>query len=294
MTTVAFIGLGNMGLPMAKNLVGAGFDVQGFDLSADLCASLDAAGGKGFSDMAAAVSNADAVVTMLPNGNIVKNVYLGGDGILASAKKGALLIDSSTIDVETAREVAAAAAGVGFKMVDAPVSGGISGAAAGTLAFMIGGADADVEQAKVIIDPMAGKMVHAGGSGNGQAAKICNNMALAIQMISMGEAFNLGRSLGVEDQVLYDIMSGASAQCWSLTTYCPVPGPVPTSPANNDYEPGFATALMHKDLGLAMEAASGVNANTPLGKMSADLYAQMADSDMGDKDFSGMINFLRK
>ena len=294
MTTVAFIGLGNMGLPMAKNLVGAGFDVQGFDLSEDLCASLEAAGGKGFSDMAATVSNADAVVTMLPNGNIVKNVYLGGDGILASAKKGALLIDSSTIDVETAREVAAAAAEVGFQMVDAPVSGGISGAAAGTLAFMIGGPDADVEQAKVIIEPMAGKMVHAGGSGNGQAAKICNNMALAIQMISMGEAFNLGRSLGVEDQVLYDIMSGASAQCWSLTTYCPVPGPVPTSPANNDYEPGFATALMHKDLGLAMEAAVGAGANTPLGKVSADLYAQMADSDMGDKDFSGMINFLKK
>lgn len=293
MTTVAFIGLGNMGLPMAKNLLSAGMKVQGFDLSVEAKAGLVDAGGTAHDTVAAAVQSADAVVTMLPNGSIVKNVYLGGDGILAAAKKGALLIDSSTIDVQTAREVIEAASEVGFDMVDAPVSGGVGGAAAGTLAFMVGGTQAAFDRAVSVLDPMSGKTVHAGGAGNGQAAKVCNNMLLAITMIGTGEAFNLGRALGVDDQVLYDIMSNASGQSWSLTSYCPVPGPVPTSPANNDYQPGFSTDLMLKDLGLATEAISGVGTNTPMGTKAYELYKAMTEAGNGGQDFSGMINYLK-
>ncbi|WP_417464758.1 3-hydroxyisobutyrate dehydrogenase [Kordiimonas sp.] len=292
MTTVAFIGLGNMGLPMSKNLLGADMSVRGFDLSADALDGLRGAGGEGFTSVGEAVRGADVVITMLPSGAIVKGVYESEDGVLANAKEGALLIDSSTIDVETARAVAEAAGQKGFEMVDAPVSGGVGGAAAGTLAFMVGGSDTAFERAKPVLEPMAGKIVHCGQSGNGQAAKVCNNMLLAISMIGVSEAFNLGRALGLDDQVFFDVASNASGQCWSLTSYCPVPGPVPTSPANNDYKPGFATALMLKDLKLAMQAVASVSANTPMGAKAAEIYTEMDDNGHGGVDFSGVLKHL--
>jgi 3-hydroxyisobutyrate dehydrogenase len=292
MTTVAFIGLGNMGLPMAKNLIGAGLQVQGFDLSEAMRGALAQAGGTACETITAAVTDADAVVSMLPSGAIVRAVYEGPDGVFAAAKAGALMIDSSTIDVTTAREVSDAAIAKGFQMVDAPVSGGVGGAAAGTLAFMVGGTAETFAVAKPILEPMGAKIVHCGASGNGQAAKVCNNMLLAISMIGVSEAFNLGRKLGLDDQTFYDVAANASGQCWSLTSYCPVPGPVPTSPANNDYTPGFATALMHKDLGLAMEAVKSVNANSPLGEHAAEIYAEMNDAGLGGVDFSGVIKRL--
>ncbi len=292
MTTVAFIGLGNMGLPMSKNLLGADMTVRGFDLSADALDGLRGAGGEGFTSVGEAVKGADVVITMLPSGAIVKGVYESEDGVLANAKEGTLLIDSSTIDVETARAVAEAAGQKGFEMVDAPVSGGVGGAAAGTLAFMVGGSDTAFERAKPVLEPMAGKIVHCGPSGNGQAAKVCNNMLLAISMIGVSEAFNLGRALGLDDQVFFDVASNASGQCWSLTSYCPVPGPVPTSPANNDYIPGFATALMLKDLKLAMQAVASVSANTPMGAKAAEIYTEMDDNGHGGVDFSGVLKHL--
>ncbi|TNE60556.1 MAG: 3-hydroxyisobutyrate dehydrogenase [Alphaproteobacteria bacterium] len=292
MTTIAFIGLGNMGLPMSQNLLKAGFAVRGFDLSDSARAAFAGAGGQPFTSVAEAVADADAVITMLPNGAIVKDVYEGADGVFANAKAGALMIDSSTIDVATAREVCSAAVGKGFEMVDAPVSGGVGGAAAGTLAFMVGGTEAAFARAEPILQPMAGKIVHCGASGNGQAAKVCNNMLLAISMIGVSEAFNLGRALGLDDQVFFDVAANASGQCWSLTTYCPVPGPVPASPANRDYKPGFATALMLKDLKLAMQAVADTGANTPMGTRAAEIYTAMDGNGHGGVDFSGVIKHL--
>lgn len=292
MTNIAFIGLGNMGLPMAKNLLGADLKVHGFDLSEEARAGLADAGGSAFSTIAEAVADADVVISMLPSGAIVKAVYEGEDGVFKNAKAGALMIDSSTIDVTTARDVAQEAKALGFDMVDAPVSGGVGGAAAGTLAFMVGGTAAAFAKANPVLEPMGAKIVHCGASGNGQAAKICNNMVLAISMIGVSEAFNLGRALGLDDQTFYDVAANASAQCWSLTSYCPVPGPVPASPANNDYQPGFATALMHKDLGLAMEAVTSSGSNTPMGHLAADIYETMMDNGHGDMDFSGVIKHL--
>lgn len=289
MTNIAFIGLGNMGLPMAKNLIGAGHTVQGFDLSAEVRGALTSAGGTAFDSVGGAVAGAEVVVSMLPSGKIVEAVYAD---VFVAASEGALFIDSSTIDVATARKVSADAAAKGFAMVDAPVSGGVGGAAAGTLAFMVGGTADAFASAEPILEPMGAKIVHCGDSGNGQAAKICNNMLLAISMIGVSEAFNLGRKLGLDDQTFYDVAANASGQCWSLTSYCPVPGPVPTSPANNGYQPGFATALMHKDLGLAMEAVNSVAANSPLGQHAADIYAAMNDAGHGDVDFSGVIKKL--
>lgn len=291
---IGFIGLGNMGLPMAKNLLKAGFTVQGFDLADTAKQALVQAGGTFCDTVAAAVTDVDAVVTMLPNGKIVQAVYTDTGGILDRVSPDTLLIDSSTIDVETARLVIAAAATRDLDMIDAPVSGGVGGAAAGTLAFMVGGSVEAFTKANPVLDPMAGKIVHAGGAGNGQAAKLCNNMLLAITMIGTGEAFNLGRALGVKDQVLYDIMSSASGQSWSLTSYCPVAGPVPSSPANNDYQPGFATDLMLKDLGLAHAAIESAGTNTPMGTRAFELYKAMADAGDGGVDFSGMIRFLSR
>jgi len=289
MTTVAFIGLGNMGLPMAKNLVSGGMAVRGFDLSADAKAGLVEAGGQAFDSVHDAVDGADVVITMLPNAKIVESVYAD---VTKAAKDGALFIDSSTIDVATARKVADRAHHAGFEMVDAPVSGGVGGAAAGTLAFMVGGSAEAFERAKPVLEPMAGKIVHCGQAGNGQAAKACNNMLLAISMIGVSEAFNLGRALGLDDQTFFDVASNASGQCWSLTTYCPAPGPVPTAPSNNDYNPGFATNLMLKDLGIAMDAAGDTGANTPLGALSRDIYKAMDDAGFGGKDFSAVIKHL--
>jgi 3-hydroxyisobutyrate dehydrogenase len=233
------------------------------------------------------------VVTMLPAGAHVRSVYLGDGGIVGAAKPGALLIDCSTIDVETARAVATAVRDAGFDMVDAPVSGGVGGAAAATLTFMVGGTEAAFARAEPILSCMGKAVIHAGGSGTGQAAKICNNMILGISMIAVSEAFVLAERLGLDAQKLFDIASKSSGQCWSLTSYCPAPGPVPTSPANRGYVPGFAADMMLKDLKLAQQAAQGSGAATPLGAEAASLYAIFCNNGNGGKDFSGIINMLR-
>jgi 3-hydroxyisobutyrate dehydrogenase len=293
MANIAFIGLGNMGGPMAKNLIKAGHKVHIFDLSAAAVADVSAAGGLQAASVAKAVAAVDAVVTMLPAGKHVKGVYTGEDGIIAHARKGTLLIDSSTIDVESARAVGAAAAAAGFSMVDAPVSGGTAAAAAGTLTFMVGGPDAAFEKARPILENMGKAIIHAGAAGTGQAAKICNNMILGIEMIATCEAFVLAEKLGLDARKLFDIASKASGQSWSLTSYCPVPGPVPTSPANRDYKPGFAVAMMLKDLRLAQDASKASGAATPLGEHAMKLYEQFEASGQGGVDFSGIIKMLR-
>jgi 3-hydroxyisobutyrate dehydrogenase len=293
MATIGFIGLGNMGGPMAANLLKAGHTVTGYDLSADAVAGLEGAGGTAAATVGEAAAGVDAVVTMLPAGRHVKAVYLGEDGVLANAAKGTLLIDSSTIDVATAREVATAASGAGMAMVDAPVSGGVGGAAAGTLTFMVGGPDEAFAAARPLLEAMGKTIVHAGGPGNGQAAKICNNMILGISMIGVCEAFVLAEKLGLDHQKLFDIASTASGQCWSLTTYCPVPGPVPTSPANRDYKAGFTAGMMLKDLRLAQDAAQSVGAATPLGAQAQAVYALFASAGQDGVDFSGIIKLLR-
>ena len=293
MSKIAFIGLGNMGLPMAKNLVAAGHNVTGFDLSDDAKASLQEAGGQSAGTIAAAVAEAEIIVSMLPAGKHVTAVYTQADGVIANAAAGALLIDSSTIDVDAARAVSAKAEAAGFAMVDAPVSGGVGGAAAGTLTFMVGGAAEAYEAAKPVLDIMGQNIFHAGGSGNGQVAKICNNMLLGISMIGTAEAFMLGEKLGLDAQTFFDISSTASGQCWSMTSYCPAPGPVPSSPANNDYQAGFTAAMMLKDLMLAQEASGSADAATPMGKRATELYTQMAEAGHDGLDFSGIMKMLR-
>jgi len=293
MASVGFIGLGNMGGPMAVNLVKAGHDVRGFDLSDEAKARLSEAGGAACASAREAVEGAEVVVTMLPAGRHVEAVYLGDDGLIAAAAAGTLFIDSSTIDVATARKVAEAAEAAGMAMIDAPVSGGVGGATAGTLTFMVGGPDTAFEQAKSYLEVMGKTVVHAGGPGNGQAAKICNNMILGISMIGVSEAFVLAEKLGLDHQKLFDIASTASGQCWSLTTYCPVPGPVPTSPANRDYQAGFTAAMMLKDLKLAQDAANASGATTPLGAEAAQIYSLFEGNGNGEMDFSGIVRFLR-
>ncbi|MCC0032175.1 MAG: 3-hydroxyisobutyrate dehydrogenase [Brucellaceae bacterium] len=290
MTTIAFIGLGNMGNPMAANLVRAGHTVQGFDLMPE---NLKVARDNGVTVMAsavAAVKDADVIVTMLPAGKHVIAVY---EDIAGAADRAALFIDSSTIDVESARKAHAICQAAGMQSVDAPVSGGVGGAAAATLTFMCGGTEADFKRAEPYLAAMGKKIVHCGDAGNGQAAKICNNMILGISMIAVSEGFALAEKLGLSHQALFDVASTSSGQCWSLTTYCPVPGPVPTSPANNGYKPGFAAALMLKDLKLSQEAAQAAGAATPLGAQAAQLYALFAGSGHAGDDFSGIVNFLR-
>lgn len=288
---IGFVGVGNMGGPMAKNLVAAGHDVTVFDLSEDHVAAVVRAGATGAASAAAAVAGAEAVVTMLPAGPHVRDVY--ETAILPNAPDGAFLIDCSTIDVETARAVAGMADEKGFPMVDAPVSGGVGGAEAGTLTFMVGGPDDAFAKAKPILEAMGKNIVHCGGAGNGQAAKICNNMMLGIQMISVAEAFVLAEKLGLDHQKLFDVSSKASGQCWSLTTYCPVPGPVPTSPANRDYKPGFAAAMMCKDLKLSQGAAESFSARTEMGRRALEMYEAFTDSGNGDVDFSGIVKMVR-
>lgn len=289
MTTIAFLGLGNMGGPMAANLVSAGHAVRAFDLVPALRDTLEAKGASVFSSGAEAVDQADVVITSLPNGAIVKACYAEA---LPAAKPGTLFIDTSTISVADARDINTQATEGGFLQIDAPVSGGVKGATAGTLAFMVGGTDEAVERARPVLDPMAGKVIHCGASGTGQAAKLCNNMVLAVQQIAIGEAFVLAEKLGLSDQSLFDVITGATGNCWSVHTNCPVPGPVPTSPANNDFKPGFATALMHKDLGLAMDAVDATGATAPLGTHAAEIYGKFND-DNADKDFSAVINLFR-
>jgi 3-hydroxyisobutyrate dehydrogenase len=293
MAKVGFIGLGNMGLPMAENLIKMGHAVSGFDVNEDAGARLAAGGGTKVQSIAETCTDAEVVITMLPAGEHVREVYLGEGGVLAAVAPGTLLIDSSTIDVETAREVAQAARAKGLAMVDAPVSGGVAGAQAATLTFMVGGADDAFERARPLLEGMGKTIVHAGGPGNGQAAKICNNMVLGASMIVVAEAFLLAEKLGLDAQKLFDISSKSSGQCWSMTSYCPVPGLVPTSPANRDYKAGFTAAMMLKDLKLAQAAARATRATTPLGAGAAAVYERFVDSGDGGVDFSGIIRYLR-
>jgi 3-hydroxyisobutyrate dehydrogenase len=293
MARIGFIGLGNMGLPMAQNLIKAGHQVEGVDLSPAAVEKLKAAGGASVETAKIAAARADAVITMLPSGKEVREVYLGVGGIVENANAGTLLIDCSTIDVETARAVAAVAEQKGLMMLDAPVSGGVGGATAGTLTFMVGGSERAFVRAESILQKMGKTIVHAGGPGNGQAAKICNNMILGISMIAVSEAFVLAEKLGLDHQKLFDISSKSSGQCWSLTSYCPVPGPVPASPANRDYQAGFTAAMMLKDLNLAQSAAHAGGAHTELGAAAARLYARYVESGEAGRDFSGIIRFIR-
>lgn len=290
MTRIAFIGLGNMGGGMAANLAKAGHDVHAFDLSAEALERARTAGCLPVDSAAAAARGAEAVVTMLPAGKHVEQVYR--DSIFDAAETGAILIDCSTIDVDTARRVAEAAIARGLMAVDAPVSGGIAAASAGTLTFMVGGGDAAFARAEAFLARMGKAVIHAGGNGAGQAAKICNNMLLGATMVATCEALLLARKLGLDPQTFYDITSVSSGSCWSLNTYAPLPGMGPQTPADNGYRGGFAAGLMLKDLKLAMEAAASAGADTPMGARAAELYAQFADAGNAGSDFSGIIKML--
>ena len=290
MATIAFIGLGNMGGPMAANLVKAGHKVVAFDLAEASRNQAEATARRSQKALPSSVKDANVVITMLPAGKHVLSVW---DDVISSMAKGALIIDCSTIDVESAsrrmrwplRSVAS---------VDAPVSGGTGGAKGATLTFMCGGADQAFAAAKPVLEKMGKKIVHCGGAGAGQAAKICNNMILGVSMIAVSEAFALAEKLGLSHQALFDVASTSSGQCWSLTTYCPVPGPVPTSPANNDYKPGFASALMLKDLTLAQDAAKATGAATPLGTHAQEIYKAFDAAGHGGVDFSGIMRHVRE
>jgi 3-hydroxyisobutyrate dehydrogenase len=291
MARISVIGLGNMGLPMAGNLVKKGHEVKGFDLVA---ANLDAAAGRGVKKAGSgpeAATDVDVVVTMLPAGRHVLEVY--GSGVLKAAKPGTLFVDSSTIDVASARAAHKLAGAAGMLSLDAPVSGGVGGAEAATLTFMCGGSADAFDKAKPILEAMGRKVVHCGEAGAGQATKICNNMMLAVSMIGVCEAFVLAEKLGLSHRALFDVASTSSGQCWALTSYCPVPGPVPASPANNNYKAGFASALMLKDLKLAQEAAAAAGATTPMGAAAAQLYALHNAWGEGGADFSGIIHLIR-
>jgi 3-hydroxyisobutyrate dehydrogenase len=290
MTNIAFIGLGNMGGPMAANLVKAGHKVVAFDL-VETSRNQARTDGASIADSAVgAVKGSDVVITMLPAGKHVMSVWTE---IIPSVAKGALIIDCSTIDVESAKHAHALAARHGIASVDAPVSGGTGGAKGATLTFMCGGDDKAFSAAKPVLENMGKKIVHCGEAGAGQATKICNNMMLAISMIGVGEAFVLAEKLGLSHQALFDVASTSSGQCWALTSYCPVPGPVPTSPANNEYKPGFAAALMLKDLRLSQEAAKAAGAVTSLGAHAASIYEIFDKSGHGGVDFSGIIHQIR-
>jgi 3-hydroxyisobutyrate dehydrogenase len=290
---IGFIGLGNMGLPMAQNLIKAGHPVCGYDVSAAALDKFSAGGGIAVRTLDVAAMGVDMIITMLPAREQVREVYLGQGGVLASAAPGTLLIDCSTVDVETARAVAAAAKVNELDMLDAPVSGGVAGAQAGTLTFMVGGGDQGFARAKPVLAAMGKTVVHAGAAGSGQAVKICNNMILGISMIAVCEAFVLAEKLGLDPQKLFEIASQSSGQCWSMTSYCPLPGPVPSSPANHDYQPGFTAAMMLKDLKLAQDAARATRAVSPLGAGAAAVYQRFVEDGGGLTDFSGIIRFLR-
>ncbi|MCH8202000.1 MAG: 3-hydroxyisobutyrate dehydrogenase [Proteobacteria bacterium] len=292
MAKIGFIGLGKMGLPMVENLLAAGHEVKAFDLFPQNVAAAEEAGAAAADSIADAAKGVDAVISMVPEGKHVRAVYEGDEGVFANADPETLLIDSSTIDVATSRVVSRQAVEAGFDMVDAPVSGGVGGAVAATLTFMVGGSEKAFERASPFLEIMGGKIIHTGGPGNGQAAKICNNMLLAISMIGTSEAFALGRRLGLDDQTLFDVSSVSSGANWSLTTYCPVPGPVPTSPANNDYKAGFAADMMLKDLRLAQAAAADSDIETPLGELSEALYSRLAEKGGGGLDFSAVFKML--
>ncbi|MFC7737157.1 3-hydroxyisobutyrate dehydrogenase [Roseomonas sp. GCM10028921] len=289
MARIGFVGLGNMGAPMARNLVRAGHEVSVYDLSAEAMARAE--GARPAASGAEAAGGAEFVLTMLPAGLHVREAWLGTGGLAAASAPEAVLIDCSTIDVGTAREVAAAA---GRPFLDAPVSGGVMGAEAATLTFMVGGPGDAFARAEPLLRAMGRTVVHCGGAGAGQAAKACNNMLLAISMIGTCEAFVLAEKLGLSHEALFEVASKSSGQCWSLTTYCPVPGPVPASPANRHYRPGFAAALMVKDVGLAQQAAAETGASTPMGARALELYREFVERGGGGTDFSGIINMLRE
>ncbi len=295
MARIGFVGLGNMGAPMAANLVKAGHEVAGFDLSREPLAALAAAGGQVAPSAAEAARGAAFIITMLPAGEHVREVWLHQGGLIeAIAASGAkpLLIDCSTIDVDSSRAVEAAARAAGLEMLDAPVSGGTAGAAAGTLTFMVGGGETAFARGEAVLKAMGRTIVHVGGPGTGQAAKICNNMMLAINMVGVSEAFLLGRKLGVDWDKLFAIISTSSGQSWALTSYCPAPGCVPAAPSNRDYAPGFATALMVKDVGLAQAAAEATGSPTPLGAHALALYREVIAAGNGAKDFSVIFQWL--
>jgi len=284
---IGFIGLGNMGAPMANNLAAAGHDVTGFDLVADVPEGVHRA-----DNAALAAASADIVITMLPDGTILSRV---ADEVIPAMQSGAILLDCSTVDVETARAVAAQADAAGLGALDAPVSGGIGGAEAGTLTFMVGGSDAAFETAKPLFDVMGQKAVYCGPSGNGQAAKICNNMILGITMIGTCEAFALADKLGLDRQAMFDVVSTSSGYSWTMNAYCPAPGVGPQSPADNGYQPGFAAELMLKDLRLSQQAAVAADADTPMGARATDLYAQFVETEDGKgRDFSAMLPRFEK
>lgn len=292
MANIGFIGLGNMGGPMAENLLKAGHAVKVFDLSADAVATAVKAGATKAENVADAARDVSFVVTVLPAGKHVLSVYDGPDGVVANAAAGTILIDSSTIEVDAARKAAELAKANGLGVVDAPISGGTAGAAAGTLTFMVGGSESDFASVEPILDAMGSNIIHAGDNGAGQAAKICNNMVLGVNMIAVSEAFMLAKRLGLDAQKLFDISSKASGQCWALTSYCPVPGPVPTSPANRDYQAGFAVDMMLKDLKLAQQASATSGATTPMGALAESLYALYSNGGNGGMDFSAIVKML--
>ncbi len=293
MADIGFIGLGNMGGPMAKNLVAAGHRVKGFDLVPAALEAAAAAGIETVGTIAGAAGGVSVVITMLPAGAHVREVYQGDDGVIASADAGSLLIDSSTIDVASARAVEAAAAEAGLAMLDAPVSGGVAGAEGGSLTFMVGGSADAFERGRPFFEVMGRTVVHAGGPGNGQAAKVCNNMILGISMIGVAEAFILAEKLGLEAQKLFDISSKASGSCWAMLNHNPVPGLVETSAANRDYKPGFAAAMMHKDLKLSQEAAAQAGVATPLGAQATALYTMFVNAGNAGLDYSAIIKMIR-
>lgn len=297
---IAFLGLGHMGLPMAKNLAAAGHDVVGFDVvpaarEAGRTAGLTVAE-SGTDAVGTTTPQAEVVITMFQTGGQVLDAYRGpggDDGLLAAAAPGTLFIDGSTISVEDARSAHELAEASGHRALDAPVSGGVVGAENATLAFMVGGTEKDFEAARPLLETMGRRVVHCGGAGLGQAAKVCNNMILAVSQIAVAEAFVLGERLGLSHQALFDVASNASGQCWALTTNCPVPGPVPTSPANRDYQPGFAGALMNKDLGLAEHAIEATGVEARMGMLAREIYARFAEGPGAGMDFSGIITTIR-
>jgi len=286
MAVIAFIGLGNMGQPMSRNLLKAGHTVIGYDLVKENCDRLTQDGGQTADSLAQAVASADIVMSMVPTGKHVRAVYEGPDGVIRHARPGTLLIDSSTIDVESSRAVNAAATAAGFVMVDAPVSGAVPAAEAGTLVFMVGGSADGFEQAKPILACMGSSVVHVGEAGCGQAMKICNNMMAGMSMVALSEVFTLAERLNLDFQKVHDVITKGSGNCWALQAYCPVPGPVPASPANRDYAAGFAMALMLKDMNLSQSAAAAVSASTPFAASAAALYQKAVDSGYAAKDFS--------
>lgn len=293
MATIGFIGLGNMGAPMAANLVKAGHSVRGYDISANAVQTLASAGVQPAHSAAAAAQGADIVVTMLPAGEHVREVWLHQGGLIEAVKGAApLLIDCSTIDVESARTVTEAARVAGFEMLDAPVSGGVGGATAATLTFMVGGSDTAFARGLPVLQAMGKNIVHAGGPGAGQAAKICNNMMLAINMVGVSEGFLLARKLGLDWDKLFQIASTSSGQSWALSNYCPAPGPVPAAPSNRDYAAGFMAALMLKDVKLSQAAADAVGSPTPLAAQALSFYQAVVDAGDGGKDFSVVFRWL--